>query len=244
MSKQTLHTLEDIKAFIKSNSSEQTNLSEQTNNSVYYFVSASNFNLMMMSDWVDSWFNVNFIDSYDQNNDSVILPEYDEEPVFSDIEGINHFLLGNKKIVEHIKAHTADKDNLDKPKGKVLFLFYDPELEKLVDSLGLELIMPPNKLVKEIDNKITTTEIGNSVDVPSVPNALVRIDSYQMLEKVIKDYSLTADVVIQTAFGDSGKTTYFISNQEDYQQVSEKIEAESKVKVMSRLNCLQVAIEG
>lgn len=227
MSNTSLNSLEEIRQFIK------------TDNSVYYFISASNFNLMMMSDWVDNWLNVNFIDCYDQKNISVILPEYEEEPLFNDIEGINHFLLGNKKIVEHIKANVSG----DNP-GKVLFLFYDPELEALVKTLGMELIMPPNKLVKEIDNKITTTEIGNSVDVPSVPNALIKIDSYSQLRSVCKEYNLGDDVVIQSAFGDSGKTTWFIANQEDYHQVSEKIEAEDKVKVMRKVNCLQVAIEA
>ena len=227
MSKHRLTTLDEIKEFIKEDKT------------VYYFVSASNFNLMMMSDWVDNWFNVNFIDSYNQKNSSVILPEYDGNPVFQNIEDINHFLLGNKKIVEHIQKHSLK----DRP-AKVIFLFYDPELEKLVDSLGLDLIMPPNKLVKTIDNKITTTEIGNSVNVPSVPNALVKVTSYQQLQSIIHKYSLTADVVIQTAFGDSGKTTYFISSQDDYKRAAEKIEAEDTVKVMSRVNCLQVAIEA
>ena len=70
MSKHRLTTLDEIKEFIKEDKT------------VYYFVSASNFNLMMMSDWVDNWFNVNFIDSYNQKNSSVILPEYDGNPVF------------------------------------------------------------------------------------------------------------------------------------------------------------------
>jgi len=114
----------------------------------------------------------------------------------------------------------------------------------MVDSLGMELIMPANKLVKHIDNKITTTEIGNSVNVPSVPNALVSIDSYQQLLSVISENKLSNEVVVQTAYGDSGKTTFFIASEDDYQKVHEQIEQEEKVKVMSKINCLQVAIEA
>jgi len=125
-----------------------------------------------------------------------------------------------------------------------MFLFYDRELEKLVDSLGMDLIMPPNKLVKHIDNKITTTEIGNSVDVPSVPNALVKISSYSKLREVIETHQLSDEVVIQTAYGDSGKTTFFIANEEDYHAVADKIESEEQVKVMKRIQCLQVAMEA
>ncbi|MBT4838320.1 MAG: biotin carboxylase [Methylococcales bacterium] len=227
MSQPTLNSIQEIKNYFQKN---------ETN---YYFVSATNFNLMVISDWVKQWFNVNFIDCYDEQNNSVIIPESAETPVFNDIEAINQYLLGNKKIVEHIKNHSDSKNP-----ANVCFLFYDPELEKLVKSLGMNLIMPPNKLVKSIDNKITTTEIGNSVDVPSVPNALQKIENYQQLKDCMSANNLGDEVVIQTAYGDSGKTTFFISNEADYQQHADKIEAEETVKIMKRIQCLQVAMEA
>lgn len=227
MNKSSLHSIQDIKNHF------------QQDDAVYYFISATNFNLMAISDWVQHWFNVNFIDCYDQQNPSVCLPKYTETPIFKDIESINQFLLGNKDIVAHIKQHHQAESTVN-----ACFLFYDLELEKLVESLGMNLIMPPNKLVKKIDNKITTTEIGNSVDVPSVPNALVKIENYQQLQAAIEKHQLGAEVVVQTAYGDSGKTTFFIANEADYHAVAEKIEAEDKVKVMQRIQCLQVAMEA
>ncbi|MBT7409488.1 MAG: biotin carboxylase, partial [Methylococcales bacterium] len=118
MSQPTLNSIQEIKNYFQKN---------ETN---YYFVSATNFNLMVISDWVKQWFNVNFIDCYDEQNNSVIIPESAETPVFNDIEAINQYLLGNKKIVEHIKNHSDSKNP-----ANVCFLFYDPELEKLVKSL-------------------------------------------------------------------------------------------------------------
>lgn len=227
MSKIKLSSVQDIKDYF------------QQDESAYYFISATNFNLMAIADWVQRWFNVNFIDCYDGRNDSVIVPEYSETPVFKDIESINQFLLGNKQVVEHIKKNRAAGHDC-----KAMFLFYDKQLEDLVESISMDLIMPPNKLVKHIDNKITTTEIGNSVDVPSVPNALVKISSYSKLREVIEKYRLSDDVVIQTAYGDSGKTTFFIANEEDYHAVADKIESEEQVKVMKRIQCLQVAMEA
>ena len=56
--------------------------------------------------------------------------------------------------------------------------------------------------------------------------------------------NLGDEVVIQTAYGDSGKTTFFISNEADYQQHADKIEAEETVKIMKRIQCLQVAMEA
>jgi biotin carboxylase len=218
-----IHSIADIKKFF-----------HQTERN-YYFISATNFNLMAISDWVNNWFNVNFIDCYDEQNNSLLLAQYTETPLFKDIESINHFLLGNKEIVEHIKQ---------KQQTKAMFLFYDPELEELVESLDMDLIMPPNKLVKNIDNKITTTEIGNSVDVPSVPNALVEVKNYSQLTDAMKTHHLGDEVVVQTAYGDSGKTTFFISSEKDYHEVADEIEAEDKVKIMKRIDCLQVAMEA
>jgi hypothetical protein len=202
----------------------------------YYFVSASNFNLMSIHSWVKNWVNVNLIDCYQGQNKSVLLPKYKTQPLFENIEQINEFLLGNKEVVEHIKQH--------KSATNVMFLFYNEALENLSKSLKMQKIMPKNALVQEIDNKITTTEIGNIANVPSVPNALVKIKSYQDLSKVQEKYNLSTNVVIQTAYGDSGKTTFFIDNEQDYQQYSKYIEAEDKVKVMQKIDCMQIAIEA
>jgi hypothetical protein len=50
--------------------------------------------------------------------------------------------------------------------------------------------------------------------------------------------------VVQTAYGDSGKTTFFISSEADYRNVATKIEAEDTVKVMRWINCQGTAIEA
>jgi len=183
---------------------EQAQTYFQQQNNSFYFVSASNFNLMSIHNWVNNWFNVNIIDCYHGNNDSVLLPDYASIPLFESIEQINEFLLGNKQIVEHIK------EQQETGTANVMFLFYNEALEEISASLDINKIMPENALVKKIDNKITTTEIGNSVNVPSVPNALEKISSYQELCEVQEQYELSSDVVIQTAYGDSGKTTLTI----------------------------------
>ena len=166
------------------------------------------------------------------------MSEYSSAPLFESIEQINEFLLGNKQIVEHIKEQQKTGTT------NVMFLFYNEELEEISASLDVNKIMPENALVKKIDNKITTTEIGNSVNVPSVPNALTKICSYQELCEVQKQHELSSDVVIQTAYGDSGKTTFFVSNEDNYQQYAKTIEAEEKVKIMKKIDCVQIAIEA
>ena len=54
-----------------------------------------------------------------------------------------------------------------------------------------------------MDNKIETVRIGNRAGVPSVPNVLAKIESYEQLREVTRD--LGRHLVLQSAFGDSGK---------------------------------------
>ena len=50
--------------------------------------------------------------------------------------------------------------------------------------------------------------------------------------------------MIQTPFGDSGHTTFFISKKEDYLKHEEEIVAEKEVKIMKRIKCRGSAIEA
>ncbi len=119
---------------------------------------------------------------------------------------------------------------------------FDEHTEDVCEQLGLRVAFPPAELRKRMDNKIETVRIGNKAGVPSVPNVLARVGSYQELLKVSE--SLGNDLVVQTAFGDSGHTTFFIASEEDYYKHAEEIEAEPEVKIMKRINCRGSAIEA
>ena len=51
-------------------------------------------------------------------------------------------------------------------------------------------------------------------------------------------------MVIQTPFGDSGHTTFFISDETTFETHKEEILKEKEVKIMKRINCYGTAIEG
>lgn len=208
-----------------------------------YFISATNFNLINLHDWVASWGNINFVDCYDGAHPKTTIPHYDIPPLFNSSEEINHYLLGHKDVVQRLEK---DREGLpdDTPNSRVIFLFFDQALENICRSLNLDICLPPNALVKEVDNKIVTTEIGNLAGVPSVPNALAPVKSYDELCALAEKHGLSSHLVVQTAYGDSGKTTFFISNREDYDAVADQIECEDKVKVMKRIRCEGTAIEA
>lgn len=75
-----------------------------------------------------------------------------------------------------------------------------------------------------------------------MPYVLSNVENFQHLQKLSKD--LGNDLVIQTPFGDSGHTTFFISNEDEYNTYAQEIEQEDEVKIMKRINCYGTAIEG
>ncbi len=211
----------------------------------YYFVSATNFNLINLHQWVNNWSNINYINCFDGLSKATFIPDEIPHEVFNGVEDINEYLLNHEQTLEKIQQELIKaKEDTGEEKGHVIFLFFNQYLESLCESLNLQVDLPSNELVKEIDNKITTTEIGNEAKVYSVPNALAKVDSYQTLRELAEKHQLGNKWVIQTAFGDSGKTTFFISSEADYDRVAEKIEQEDKVKIMKQINCVGTAIEA
>ena len=63
-------------------------------------------------------------------------------------------------------------------KPKAVFLMFDEKTEALAKEAGLQTLFPKAKLRSKLDDKIETVRIGNKAGVPSVPNALGKVDSY------------------------------------------------------------------
>lgn len=225
---QVLRTLDDIKRYFS------------MRKQACYFVSASNFNMMGMHEWVRGWKNINLLDCFDGKHPRVVVVPDAHEQVFESSEDINHYLFGSPRVRDLFKTQCASNEAND----QVLFLFFDAELEQLCTQNGLELALPKNSLVREVDSKLVTTDIGNQAGVASVPNVLAKVSSYGELTHVAKLAGLGERWVVQTAYGDSGKTTFFIACEADYQRHAPEIEAQDTVKVMRWVRCVGTAIEA
>ncbi|MCA9158817.1 MAG: hypothetical protein KDA72_10845 [Planctomycetales bacterium] len=207
------------------------------NETPIYFVSATNFNLMGIDEWVRNFRYITYIDCFDGQHPHVITPSEIPHRPFASIEDINNYLLEHKEVVDIIRRRAKDGKG-----GKVVFLFFDEQTEALCEQLGLEVCFPSAQLRREIDNKIMTTRIGDRAGIASVPNVLTKLASYQQMRELTGN--LGQDVVIQTAFGDSGHTTFFISNEEDWNKHAAEIVADPEVKIMKRIRCRGAAQEA
>jgi len=224
----TLHSVADIKAYF---AHRQQPL---------FFISASNFNMMGMHDWVKGWHNINLLDCFDGKHPHALVVQDDHSRLFGGIEDVNHYLLGSQSardLIAQVQANSTER-------CQALFLFFDAQLEAVCQELDLDIVLPRNELVRQIDSKIVTTEIGNTAGVASVPNVLAHVGSYTELAQLAAGAGLGARWVVQAAYGDSGKTTYFIANESDYNVVANRIESQDKVKVMRWVNCVGTAIEA
>lgn len=204
------------------------------NETPIFFISATNFNLLGIDEWCRNFKYINFIDCYDGRHPNTFIPSEQDHPEFESIEDINAYLLEHKEVIDFMKSKGK--------KPKAVFLMFDERVEKICRELGLEIWFPKASLRQRIDHKIETVRIGNKAGVPSVPNILSEIKSWDHLQKVAK--GLGNDLVLQSAYGDSGHTTFFVRRERDFKRHEHEIVGQGEIKVMKRINCRGSAIEA
>lgn len=201
-----------------------------------HFISATNFNLIGIDQWVRNFKFINYIDCFDGRHPNVFVPSKQHHDEFESIEDINNYLLQHKEVIDFIKSSGA--------RPVCVFLMFDEQTEALAKELGIEIWFPKAKLRTRCDNKMETVRIGNKAGVHSVPNALARVPSYAALIEIAERHKLGHDLVVQSAFGDSGHTTFFIKNEAEFDKYAEDIVGERELKIMKRINCRTATMEA
>lgn len=224
MAKKTLRNMSEIRRYF------------HTNEDPVYFVSATNFNLLGLDEWVKNFKYITYMDCFDGRHPNVLVPSEVPHDEFQSIEDINNYLLQHKEVVDYVKSRGG--------KPKFVFLMFDEKTEQLAKELGGEVWFPKAKLREKCDNKIETVRIGNKAGVPSVPNVLAEVKSYEDLQKTCEKAGLGHDLVLQSAFGDSGHTTFFIKSEADFRKHEHEIVGEGEIKIMKRIDCRGSAIEA
>ncbi len=207
----------------------------RTNETPIYFASATAFNLLGIDRWVRNFRFINYFDSFDGWHPNIFAPKEREPRAFDSIEEICNYLLGHKEVIDYVHGRG--------PGGKIAFLMFDEQTEELASELGLEVAFPSANLRHRMDSKIETTRLGNEAGVPSVPNVMGRGTSYADLLQLARGAGLSEDLVVQTPYGDSGQTTFFVANEGDWRASADDIVGQD-IKVMKRIEPRELAIEG
>ena len=180
-----------------------------------YFISATNFNLLGIDQWVRNFKFISYIDCFDGRHPKVMVPQTQPHNEFESIEDINNYLLSHKDVIDAIQRRGG--------KPVAIFLMFDEKTEEICKDIGLDVWFPPAKLRARCDNKMETVRIGNKAKVASVPNTLGPAKTYEQLIASAQKAGIGTDLVVQTAFGDSGHTTFFIANEDEYNRHAEEI---------------------
>jgi hypothetical protein len=210
----------------------------RTNSTAIYFVGATPFNLLGLDRWIRNFSYITYYDGWDGAHPRVFTPRHKPYIEFASGEEINNWLLENAEVRAFIQQRRTTS-----ARPKIAMVFFDEETERICDELGYDLILPSAQLRNHLDSKLVTTRLGNEVGVASVPNVLTTVADWAELGAAAERAGLGSDLVIQTPYGDSGKTTFFVSAEADWRRHGPDIAAH-EVKVMKRINHHPVAVEA
>jgi hypothetical protein len=210
----------------------------RTNEVPIYFLGATPFNLLGLDRWVRNFSYVSYYDGWDGAHPRVFSPKHKPYIEFSSGEEINNWLLVNPEVRAHMSRPAPPGQ-----RPKVAMVFFDAETERICDELGYDLILPAAELREHLDSKLVTTRLGNEVGAASVPNVLITVREYRELLDAATAGGLGTDLVVQTAYGDSGKTTFFIDDETGWKRNQRDIIG-NEIKVMKRINNRPVAVEA
>lgn len=214
-----MKTLCDIRRFFAQNETP-----------IYYF-NTTPFNLLGAEGWLGGLQFINTIDSFAGQHARAFVPAEAAAQQLSGFEAANQYLLDHPTVARFVR-----------PGGRALFLMFDEQNEARAQALGLQVCLPAAAVRHQLDSKVVTTEFANRAGVASVPNVLAKVESYGELRRVAA--ALGHDLVVQLPYGDSGNTTFFVSNEDDFQRHRGRIAAPPVVKIMRRIRCRQLTIEG
>ncbi len=207
----------------------------RTNTTPIFFVGATSFNLLGLDRWVRSFDYITYYDAWEGAHPRVFTPRDKPYIEFSSGEEINNYLLLHPEVQAHMQRSGM--------RPKVAMVFFDEETEKICADLGYDLILPSAALREHLDSKIVTTRLGDEAGAPSVPNILTSVDSWEELVRQTTAAGLGTDVVLQTPYGDSGKTTFFLTGPDDWDKYSDDIVGQQQ-KIMKRINHRAIAVEA
>lgn len=206
------------------------------NDTPIYFISPTAYNILGLGQWIKEFSYITYFDSFDGGHFRVTNPTLEQSREFESMEDMVNYLVSHKDSVDMFERKGSQ--------GKILTVMFDETTEKLARELNMEIALPSFELRNHLDSKIITTRLANEAGVPSAPNVYdIEVSSYQELMTVAKKNKLGTKLVVQTPYGDSGKTTFFINCEADWDKHQDNIVGET-LKVMKYINHIPGTVEA
>ncbi|MGD9310907.1 MAG: hypothetical protein PVG51_17320, partial [Desulfosarcina sp.] len=200
-----------------------------------FFVHPTPYNVLGLGLWVRSFKYISHFDSFDGTHHRVTVPRFPGDRTFSSKEDIVNYLLSHPDTHQLIQSLGG--------RGKMLTVMFDEQTEHLAQKVGLEIALPPADLRMRLDSKIVTTQLANDAGVATVPNVLGLASSYPELVKLCQENGLGDDTVVQTPYGDSGQTTFFIKDESGWNRCARQL-VDQPLKIMKRIDHIPYTLEA
>lgn len=205
----------------------------RANESPVYFIDWCLFTALGMEEWIA---NLQFLcatDTFDGTHPQIVTPQtliYDHA---HSSERTNNALLSNQELAAYVRSRGG---------GKALFWILNEETERLAANLGLEICLPPVALRHFWDHKANTNRMAEKAGVPCVPYVLSPVTDYAQFRQISR--RLGEHLVAQMPYGSSGATTYFISDEADFDRYRAEITNGEEIKIMKRIDCISTGLEA
>ncbi len=205
------------------------------NETPIFFVSPTAFNLLGVEKFVNRFFHINYFDSFNGAHPRVFVPKEKGDGEFESMEDVCNYMLMHKEVIDKIKKS-------GKGPAKLLFVMLDEKTEEICNDLGVDIALPSVAMRNKLDSKIELTRLANEAGIDSAPNVLGKADSFKELMSAAKKAKLGDDLVVQTPYGDSGRTTFFITSEADWDKNADDMKGE-QLKIMKRINHMPGTME-
>ncbi|MEY4934713.1 MAG: hypothetical protein RIS64_1072 [Bacteroidota bacterium] len=203
------------------------------NTTPIYFIDWCLFTALGMENEIGTLHLICAIDTFDGLHPNIFTPKSFTYNHSLTCEETLNALLRNEEVIQYIQKHG---------KGKLLTWLLDETTERLAAELGLEIALPPVAIRHQWDNKANTNRLAELAGVPCVPYVLAFVADYAQLRRV--SAHLGTHLVVQMPHGLGGQTTFFISDEADFEKHRSDITSGAEMKIMTRIHCLGASLEA
>ena len=198
-----------------------------------YFVSATNFNLLGIDEWVGGFRYINYIDCFDGHHPNVIVPPRSRRRVQAH--------RGHQQLPPAAQGGGRPIERRGGRRPRRV-----PDVRR-----GDRGDLPRSSASRSASRRPAAQRCDDKMETCASATGRRRSGAQRARQgrrlRRLADRArakLGATWWCRSAFGDSGHTTFFISSEADYPKHAEEIEPEPEVKVMKRIRCRGAALEA
>lgn len=160
-----------------------------------------------------------------------VLPQDAHDAVSVGI-AMTKYVLRHPEFADYVREHGP---------GLAVFFVADDECTILARQLGLNPTWPDSGLQHLVDSKIESAQLCDRLGIPSIPHIIDSFAGFRELMLAAKLAGFGDDLVVQLPYGDGGDTTFFVSDEQDWNQYALE---NTVVKVMPRFAVEEWAVQG